>query len=179
MLIVSAFCFGGQADKGSKCMAQVNGRFLFPSDGNYKDVYGSSVFYFGVRAGYRMAGNIYLWLGYDYVKKTGTTRVLEEEARSTQHFIGLGAGYRGDFSEKFGYRLQAVILFISYKEEALGETVSDSALGFDLEWNLVYYLIKRIYGLLALGYAYGSDDVDGVGIELGGAGPESHWASGA
>jgi hypothetical protein len=168
VMILSVSGFGQEAEKPAKFFGQLSGSFLFPADGNYKDVYGSSVFYPGIKFGYSLTKSIYLWLGYDYVSKSGTTPELEEEAQSTQHYIGLGAGYQGDFSEKFGYRVQAGVLYISYKEKALGDTVTDSAIGFELEGNLVYYFSERFYGLFVLGYAYGSDDVEDVSIKLGG-----------
>ena len=168
LLMMSLFGFGVEGEKSQKFMVQINGNFLFPADGNYKDVYGSNVFFPGIRAGYCISNSIYLWLGYDYLSKSGTTPVLEEEAKSTQHFIGLGAGYRGDFSEKIGYRVQAGVVYFSYKEEALGETVSDSAIGFELEGDLVFHFNERFFILLLLGYGYGSDDVEEVSIKLGG-----------
>ena len=168
VLLISWFVFGVDADKSTRFTVQVNCGFFFSSDDNFKDVYGSTLFYPGIRAGYGITDCIYLWLGYGYLSKNGTTPLLEEEAKSTQHRIALGAGYRGDFSEKLGYRLQAGILYFSYKEEALGEEVSDSAIGFGLEGSLVLDLGGNFFGLVFLGYDYGTDDVGGVNIKLGG-----------
>lgn len=167
LILAGSMMFGAEA-KTKKPMVQLNGSFLFPADGNYKDVYGGTVFYPGLQAGFCLSENFFLWLGYDYLSKSGTTPVLEEEAKSTQHILGLGCGYQGDISDKLGFRAQAGILYISYKEEALGEEVSDSAIGFGLEASLVLDLGGDFFGLVFLGYDYASDDVEGVTIKPGG-----------
>lgn len=168
LLAMPLMCVWAGDMKDSRFTVQLNGGFLFPADGNYKDVYGGSVFYPGIRGGYRISGSIDLWLGYDYLNKNGTTPVLEEEAKSTQHLIALGVGYQGNFSEKAGYRLQAGVVYFSYKEEALDETVSDSAVGFRLDGELIVNLGKRLFAGVSAGYRYGSDTVEGAEIKLGG-----------
>ncbi len=161
--------FGAEPEaKTKKFMVQLNGTLLMPADSGYKDVYGSSVFVPGFQAGYLAGKNILIWIGYDYISGSGTTLALEEEAQSTQHFISLGAGYWGEFSDKLGYRVQAGVLYVSYKEEAMGEEVSGSAIGVVLEGGLVVKFGGGFFGTLFLGYDYASDDVEGVSIKLGG-----------
>jgi hypothetical protein len=172
IIIISLMLAGslvmGAEETSKKFRIQLEGTLLMPADGNYKDVYGSTVFYPGIEAGFSLSDNFFLWFGFGYLSKSGTTPVLEEEASSTQNILGLGGGYQGDFSEKLGFRVQAGILYISYKEEALGEEVSDSAIGFGLEGSLVMNFSDTIFGLVFLGYDYASDDVEGVNIKLGG-----------
>ena len=167
LLLCGSLIFGAEV-KAKKIRIQLNGTLLMPADGNYKDVYGSSVFYPGIEAGFSLSENFFIWLGYGYLSKSGTTPALEEEASSTQNILTLGGGYQGDFSEKLGFRIQAGILYISYKEEALGEEVSDSAIGFNLQGSIVMNFSDAIFGLVFLGYDYASDDVEGVSIKLGG-----------
>ncbi len=169
LILTGSMMFGAEPEaKAKKFMVQINGSLLFPADGNYKDVYGSSVFVPGVQAGYLVSNNILIWAGYEYISGSGTTPVLEEEARSTQHFISLGAGYMGEFSDNLGFQVLAGVMYVSYKEEALGEEVSGSAIGIALQGGLVMKFGGGFFGTVFLGYGYASDEVEGVTIKPGG-----------
>jgi hypothetical protein len=168
VLLLAGSLVMGAEEKSKKFRIQLEGTLLMPADGNFRDVYGSSVFFPGLEAGFCLSENFFLWFGYGYLSKSGTTPALEEEASSTQHILALGGGYQGDISDKLKFRIQAGILYFSYKEEALEEEVSDSAIGFGLEGSLALDFSDSIFGLVFLGYDYGSDDVEGTGIKLGG-----------
>jgi len=171
LLIVLSLLFlfvNGEESGAKKLFVEANGNFLFPSDSVYKDVYGSSVFYPGFEAGYKIVNNIYIFAGFEMLSVDGTTPVLEESAKSTQNIFSVGVGYAGDLSDKFGYRVELGGSSFSYKEEAFGEEVTGSKFGFLLKGGLSYDLSDSFYAAFFLGYSAASDNVDGTDIKLGG-----------
>jgi len=166
ILISTVLLWGTAGDK--KLFVGVTGDFLSPSDGDYKEIYGSSVFYPGFEAGFLVVKNVYLKAGYEWFSKDGATPVLEEPSESYQKIITFGAGYLGSFSDTFGFRIEVGGASFSYEEKAFGETVDGSAFGFFLNGGVVYYLSDSFYLSGMLGYCSASDDVNGVDIKLGG-----------
>jgi hypothetical protein len=154
--------------KERKFMVQIYGQVFFPSDENFQDVYGSSVFLPGLKVGYRILDKIYIWLGYDYLFQKGTTPVLEEEAESCQHFISLGGGYQGRISSAVGYKAELGLCAVSYTEASMGEEVSDTAIGVLFDSGIIFKLGEKFFGMVQAGYGYASDRIEGVRIKLGG-----------
>lgn len=70
-----------------KFMISFSGNLLSPSDSNFKDIYGSLIFYPELNIGYKVYKNFYLWAGYGFLTKNGITPVLELETKSTQNYI--------------------------------------------------------------------------------------------
>lgn len=155
-------------DGQNKIFIEATGNFLFPSDSGYKDVYGSSLFYPGFEAGFKIVNNIYVFTGLEMLSAKGETPVLKVEAKSTQTIISAGAGLIGKMSGKMDYRVELGASSFSYKEEAFDEEVTGSKIGFLLKCGLTYDLFDRFYLGVFLGYNSASDSVDGVDIKLGG-----------
>ena len=163
------WCLGSETvDDEGKFMVQVYSHLFFPSDLNFQEVYGKSVFSPGLKVGYRIMKKIYLWLGYDYLFQKGVTPVLEEEAESSQHFISLGGGYRGRISETVGYKAELGLCAVSYTEASMGEEVSDTAIGVLFDSGIIFKLGEKFFGMVQAGYGYVSDNIEGVRIKLGG-----------
>jgi hypothetical protein len=156
------------ANSDGKFKIIITGNLLFAADNNYKDVYGGSLLYPGMKVGYRVLDKVYLWGGYDYLKKNGTTPVLEEDAKSIQHFISLCGGYLIDLSNTITVAVVSGLIYIFYTEEAMGDEISDSAIGVRLNGAMYWYLGKKVFTTLSLGYIYSSDTVNEVKIRLGG-----------
>lgn len=169
LLFVWSLSSGSEdGDKRKKIMVTLNGQLLFPSDSGFKDVYGSSVLYPGLKVGYFAFKKVYFFLGYDFIYKKGKTPVFEYEAGTIQHFISLGCGYRGKISAKLAYQAELGLFNVSYQEESLGEKKSDSAIGFLVDAGFIMNLGKSFFGRISLGYFSASDTVDDVSIKLGG-----------
>lgn len=151
-----------------KFMASVGGNMLFPADGGYKDVYGDSLFYPEFKLAYKVVKDFYLWVGYGLLSTSGETVELKLEAKSSQHFISFGGGYNGTLSKQLEYLVELGAFYASYKEEAMQEEVSDSAVGFRVDGSLIYRIGKSLFAGLSLGYLTASDDIEGVSIKLGG-----------
>jgi len=167
-IVVLGFLAGSSAWAGDGFQVRVCGSVLVPADSGYKDVYGQNAFLPEIKTGMSLSGPFYLWAGYGLVSKKGETLVLKYEAKSTQHFISAGAGYKGTLSEKLEWLAEAGLLVVSYKEEAMEVTVTGSALGFLAGAGLVYRLGERFFVAAEAGYLLASDEVEGKTIKLGG-----------
>jgi len=148
------------------------GNYLSPSDSNFKDTYGSGVFFPELKLNYKVFNNISLWAGFGLLSKTGETPGLGEEAKSSQNIISFGVGYSGDFNPKFGYKVEVGAAYFSYKEEAMETEISDSAFGFRGDFGIVYNITATFFAEITAGYMSASDTLtvlgEDVDIDLGG-----------
>jgi len=151
-----------------KFMVSVVGNYLNPSDSGYKDIYGNSVLFPEFKAGYKLLKGFYIWAGYGFFSKKGTTSELKQEAKSTQHFLSFGIGYDGKISEKFGYKAELGLLNASYKEEAMNEEIAGSSIGFGVEAGVLFRIFSGFFVKISAGYLSASDKIEDVGIKLGG-----------
>jgi hypothetical protein len=163
VFVLCAFVFSGE-----KFMVSATGNYLNPSDSGFKDVYGNSVYYPEIKAGYILFGGFYVWGGYGFFSKEGTTTELEQRAKSSQHFLSFGFGYCGKFSEKFGYKAELGLFNADYKEEAMGEQVTGNSIGFGIEAGILYRVLSSLFFKISAGYLSASDKVEDVEIKLGG-----------
>lgn len=155
-------------ESGKKMFVEFQGNMVFPSDGNFKDIYGTSAIYIRGKSGYKIIGDLYLFFGCGVLNITGETPILKEEAKAKQKICIFGAGYEGSISKKISYRLEGGGSNFSYTEEALDEKVTGSKLGIMVNGSIVFDFSDRFYADFSVGYIGASDSVEGVGIKLGG-----------
>ncbi len=146
----------------------ITGGALFPGDSGYKDVYGKSAFFPELKAGYALSEKIFVWAGYGFLYKKGETPVLKLEAKSSQHFLSLGAGYRGKLAGQLGYEADLGLMIVAYKEEAMETSASGTAFGFRVDAGLTYVLFGPVFAVADVGYLYASEKVNGETIKPGG-----------
>jgi len=158
----------GGLQAGEKFSATIYGNLLVPGDSGYKDVYGKSVFYPEIKAGYALSDKLFVWAGYGFLGKKGETPVLKLEAKSSQHFFSVGAGYCGVLSGKLGYEADLGLMIVAYKEEAMETSASGTAFGFRVDAGLTYALFGPVFAAAEVGYLYASDKVNGETIKPGG-----------
>lgn len=159
---------GGVLQAAENFSAAISGSILFPGDSGYKDVYGKSAFFPELKAGYALSEKLFVWAGYGFLYKKGETPVLKLEAKSSQHFLSLGAGYRGMLSASLGYEAGVGLVLVAYKEEAMSTSASGTAFGFRADAGLTYALTGPVFALAEVGYLYASDKVNGETVKPGG-----------
>jgi len=167
-LLVMLIFISGALQAGQKFSASITGNILFPGDSGYRDVYGKSGFLPELKVGYSLSENIYLWAGYGYLGKKGETPVLKLEAKSTQHFLSLGAGYGGKLTAQLGYEAELGLMIVAYKEEAMETSASGTAFGFRVDAGLTYALAGPVFAAAEVGYLFASDKIEGETIKPGG-----------
>jgi tetratricopeptide (TPR) repeat protein len=158
----------GAGPKGAKFYLKLNLDYLSASDSDYKDVYGSGFFSPSIKAGFRIARNVYIWTGFGLTSAKGTIPVEETSATSNQTFFSLGMRYSRDISKTLGYKVEASVVSISYREEALETEVKESAMGFDIQTGLVFNVGKSAFSEFSAGYMYASDMLTDKKVLLGG-----------
>jgi len=147
---------------------RLTGNLLLPGDSGYKDIYGKSVFYPELKAGYAFSGDFYVWAGYGFVNEKGETPVLKMAAESRQSFLSVGLGYGGSLSDSLGYYAELGLTDAFYKETAMDITESGSVLGFRADAGLTYAVSGPVFACLELGYISSSKEVNGLTIKPGG-----------
>ncbi len=136
------------------------GNLLGPADADYKKVYGNTIFFPEIKAGYLIGKEFSIWAGFGLLSATGkTSGELQEEAKSTQNFLSLGLGYVKNIANKLDLKVEAGGVYIHYKEEALELVVKDSAIGFRVDLGFLYNLSSSFFLELGAGYIYATDEV--------------------
>lgn len=142
--------------------------YLGRDDAGYKEVYGSGGIQPGLRIEAGVWKNLSIYASYGFFTKKGTTPVLEEDAKTTQHSLALGAAWRGTIAEKMAWGVYAGLLHIRYREEALGEEITGGATGIEAGVLLDYDLSDAIFVFPFVSYLKADDTVDEMKIKLGG-----------
>ncbi|OGD09931.1 MAG: hypothetical protein A2Y86_00425 [Candidatus Aminicenantes bacterium RBG_13_62_12] len=168
VLSLALFTIAGGLAAGQKFSLSLAAGVQSPADSGYRDIYGRSVFLPEVKAGISLTPAIYLWAGYGLASAEGETPELQSPAESSQNFLSLGGGYRGTISEKIGFKAELGLADVFYREEALGETVSGSALGFTAGGGLTYALGKTFFLQAEAGYLLAQKTINDVKVKMGG-----------
>ncbi len=154
----------------------LQGNYLKPSDSKYKEIYGNSKFFPGIKvdSGSLFMKSLSLWGSAGYLSASGTIPGTDQSAKSTQLFICGGGALHFKVSPMFRTAFRAGIAYISYKEEALETTVNESAIGFCGALDLIVDVNDFIFVELEGAYISASDTLPGaaandtVEIKLGG-----------
>lgn len=168
LLIVIMFLILTGVASGENIFFTASANYLIPSDKDFKDIYGSGVFYPEIKAGYDVFEGFYIWAGYGFLSAAGTTTLLAEEAKSSQNYISFGFGYQGRISERVGYKIETGTSYVTYREEAMGLEVSGSAMGYRLDGGINFDVLKNVFLEINAGYIAASDSVDNLSVKLGG-----------
>jgi len=144
---------------GEKFFASAGAAVVFPGDSGFKKIYAGERFGPELKAGYNFAGNFNLWLGFSMFSARGRVPVVEDEARASQNFFSLGAGWTTRRGLPLQGELYAALLLARFREEAMGETASKSVLGIEAGAGLRYFLEKNLFLGISVSYAAASATV--------------------
>lgn len=162
-IFFSALLFGKD-----KFFVSAGAAAVFPADSRFKDFYGRVQVSPELKAGYNFIENFYVWLGYSFFSASYTIPVLLDEADAGQHFLALGAGWE----TRRGRRLQSdffvALILAGFREQAMGETVSDSAVGFELGTGLRYFIKKKVFVGASFSYSEARISLSETDSSLGG-----------
>jgi len=138
---------------GERFFASAGVAAVLPGDRDFTDIYGQVQFSPELRAGYNLYKNFYLWLGYSYFSANGTVPILEDKSKASQNFLTLGAGWESRRGRRLQADLFAALLLAGFREKAMGETASKSALGFEVGTGLRYFLREKVFLGMAVSYS--------------------------
>ncbi|NIM16940.1 MAG: outer membrane beta-barrel protein [Candidatus Aminicenantes bacterium] len=169
MLVVFLVVLGkGNGFAADRLMIVASANYFSPGDKDFKDFYGKGQFYPELKAGFKVSPKLYLWAGYGWFSAKETTPVLNLEAKAKQQFLSAGLGLLLKISSTFDYKVEAGLFFVSYKEEALGAEVSDSAIGLRLDNGVTFHMTRHLFVEFSIGFLTASDTIDDITVKLGG-----------
>lgn len=145
-----------------------NANYFFHRDANFRDVYGKGDFSFGAKAAIRILEGLHLTGGVDFLSTKGTIPDTEFDAEAAQRNISAGLAYFFELTYAWEFRIGADVLYVDYEESAFGEKIQDEALAYRIEGALMWRLSQDIYFETLAAYTYGTDDIGGRSIKIGG-----------
>jgi opacity protein-like surface antigen len=163
--------------KNDKFFASAGAAAFVPADKNFKKLYGDVRLSPEITLGYNLYRHFYFWLGGGFVSATGHLPVLGDEIKATQTLLSLGAGWETRRGRRWQGELFAALLMAGFREKAMGDTASKWAPGFDAGAGVRYYLRKKVFVGVTVGYAgawtavrteAGETDIILGGLRLGG-----------
>ncbi len=128
-LIVLGVWLLGSVALAAEYRIEVKGAYYSSEDANFQDVYGSAV-KFGLEGGVGIAKNLSIWAGLDYLHKTGTLAITNEETRVSIIPISAGLRYEIPYGAKLRFHIGAGAQMVFFKEDASLGTTSKSGIGF-------------------------------------------------
>jgi hypothetical protein len=175
MILMMSFvaCLGvacpGADIPAHKFMVTAGGNVFFPASGDYRQIFGRSVFMPELKVTCLVYRNFTLWGGFGWVARKGMVEEVAETAKINQTFLSLGAGYAHKLSGKLRLRGELGLTYVSFREEALQLVQKGSGLGWKIGANLDYFIGKRLFVSLAAAYSKTGDETEAGKIDLGGA----------
>lgn len=143
------------------------GNYMRSSDSVYRQVYGSSEFYPEFKAGVKVFNNFYIWGGFGFLSSKGHTfPELNLDTKASKKYLSGGLGYSGN--GKITFRIEAGLLHVTWKEEAMDIKNNGSAFGFRIGGGIVYNWNPTFFTEISSAYLIASDTVDDISLKLGG-----------
>ena len=137
---------------GEKFSASVGASAFVSGDSGFKSFYGDVQVSPEVKLTYDLLPHFYLWLGAGFVAASGVIPVVEDKIKATQTFLSLGAGWETRRMGKLQADVAAALLLAGSREKAMGASNSKWAPGFDVRAGVRYFLAKKMFLGLTLGY---------------------------
>ncbi len=169
MIALASFTLAGRGEEvpGQKNMVTASANLFFSSAASYRQIYGQG-FMPEIKITRLLYGNISLWGGWGSISNQGFIEEVNEPARIRQTLLSFGVGYVYRLNAKMKLRSELGMTLISFKEEALDETMKGSGLGWKIGANLDYFVWKKLFATLAASFSQASDEVQTGKVKLGG-----------
>ncbi len=117
---------------------------VFPRDQKFRQVYGKIILLQELKLQFFFFGDYYLWGSYGFSKKSGSTiPELMLPTRITQHYLAAGLGFSEKFARNVGYKIEAGISWIGYRENVFEIKHSGGGFGIRAEGGLFYSFTKN------------------------------------
>ena len=158
----------GEGMAEQKFMVTAGANLFFSSAASYRQIYGNAVFMPEIKITRLVSGNISVWGACGLISRHGLIAEVNEPARISQTLLSFGAGYAVRLNDRLRLRAEAGLIYISFKEEALEETLKGSGLGWKMGSNLDYFFFDKMFATLGAAFSQASDEVQTGKVKLGG-----------
>ncbi len=167
MLILLLFASTAAASE-KKGFVILSASYFGYSDSRHKEVYSSGNIYPEIKAGLKVYRDFYVWGRYGFLSANGKTPILEETTKINYFHVSIGGGYQGNISKRLDYLVKLGLLYVNYRETAMGEEVSGSSVGFMLGGGVIFNISKVFFTEVSLDYLFANDELEDITLKLGG-----------
>jgi len=157
-----------RASAESRFTVLASGGVLRHTDSDYRDLYGSTVFYPELAFRAVFYKDVFAWAGFGFFSGSGKTELLGYDAETSRNILSLGVGTRLRLTGALFAVADVGLCRFGYKETAMEMEVKGSAIGFRLDAGLAYDLTKSLVIEARFGFLSGSDEYEGESFKLGG-----------
>ncbi len=156
----------------SRCFgAKVNYNIFQPASKVYRELYGNSFTTPELKLSFNFAEKLQVWVRTSGISGSADIPLLSQEATSSQTFFSFGLGYESKLSKRFSLNFDLGFASVSYKEEAMGEVMDESATGFRFDGSISFHITKLIFTDITGFYLSASGSArNGADVKLGGFG---------
>lgn len=168
MLLMAGALAPARASAESRFSVLASGGALRHADSDYRELYGSTVFYPELAFRAVVYKNVFAWAGFGFFSGSGKTELLGYDAETSRNILSAGVGMRFKLSDALFAVADVGLCRFGYKETAMEMEVKDSAIGFRFDAGLAYDLTKTFVIEARFGYLSGSDEYEGESFKLGG-----------
>ncbi len=137
-------------------------------DANYKDIYGDFLISPEIKLNVDVFSGIYLWGSVLFVPASWESEEYSITAESNQLFVSIGFGDQLNFTEKIKGVFELGFMYMVFKEDVSGDSVSGSDFGFRISTGINYKLSRSIYACSMISYLKGASSIGDKEIKLGG-----------
>lgn len=152
----------------------LSGLYLM-SEEEFKEVYGSSLFFFGLEYSFNLpiksVKSLNVWMGFKNMSKSGSTTFLEEEVNLRMLHFSLALRYlyqAGRFVPFIGPGIDYINYKESYPEDFPIESVEGSKLGFHIQGGSYINITDALAAKLFMKYVIAKTTENEVEVNLGG-----------
>ena len=168
VLLMAGVLAPGRASAEGRFTVLASGGVLRHTDSDYRDLYGSTVFYPELAFRAVFYKDVFAWAGFGFFSGSGKTELLGYDAETSRSILSLGVGTRLRLTDSLFAVADIGLCRFGYKETAMEMEVKGSAIGFRLDAGLAYDLTKSLVVEARFGYLSGSDEFEGESFKLGG-----------
>ena len=166
-LIVLGVWFVGSVALAAEYRVELKGALYSSADTNFRDVYGSAM-KFGLEGGFGISKNLSVWAGLDYVHKTGTLAITNEETTVSIIPVSAGLRYEVPAGEKLRFHVGVGAQMVFFSEEASLGTTSKSGIGIIATAGGMYQVSAKVGVGLFLNWSTCSMTNEDVEFKVGG-----------
>ena len=147
----------------------------FMSDDVFQEVYGNSLFFYGLEYSFNLpiksVNSLNIWMGFKNMSKSGSTTFLEEEVNLRMLHFSLALRYlfpAGRFVPFIGPGIEYINYKESYPDDFPIDAVEGSKLGFHIQGGSYFNINDFLAAKLYLKYVIANTTENEVEVSLGG-----------
>jgi len=166
VIVTGFFLLAGPALAGGVRVG-ARGSYFSSENSIFRDIYGGAA-KFGLEGGYDISSSFSIWIGLDYLHRTGKLTLTQEKTQISLLPLSLGVRYEIPAGDKFLFQLGAGLQEVFFKEDSPIGAVKENALGLMVKGGALYQLNEKLGAGLFLSWSSCKMSREGVDFRVGG-----------